>query len=78
MKFSVHEAKTHLSKLIDLVKDGEDVVILCRGKPVAQLVASRARKKPVLGGMKDAPAWPFGWQRPLTDEEADAFYEGRY
>ncbi|NHO34397.1 type II toxin-antitoxin system Phd/YefM family antitoxin [Acetobacter fallax] len=32
------EAKAHLSRLVDLAKDGESVRILRRGKVVAQLV----------------------------------------
>lgn len=32
------EAKAHLSRLVDLAKDGETVQILRRGKVVAQLV----------------------------------------
>ena len=38
MTVSVHEAKTQLSKLLDLVDEGEEVVILRRGQPVARLV----------------------------------------
>lgn len=78
MTFSVHEAKTQLSKLLDLVENGEKVVIERHGKPVAELVSARAKKKPILGGMKDWPKWPEGWDRPLTDEEADAFWDGRW
>lgn len=35
---NVHEAKTHLSKLLDSVEHGEQVVIARNGKPVADLV----------------------------------------
>lgn len=35
---NVHEAKTHLSRLLDAVERGEDVVIARAGKPVARLV----------------------------------------
>jgi prevent-host-death family protein len=35
------EAKTHLSRLIDQVEKGEEVVITRHGKPVARLVAPR-------------------------------------
>jgi prevent-host-death family protein len=40
---NVHEAKTHLSKLLDRVEHGEEIVIARNGKPVAQLVAPRPR-----------------------------------
>ncbi len=34
----VHEAKTHLSRLLNRVALGEEVVITHRGEPVARLV----------------------------------------
>ena len=40
MKVTVHEAKTHLSRLLQQVEKGEEVVV-CRGKlPVAKIVPS--------------------------------------
>ncbi len=35
---NVHEAKTHLSRLLEAVERGEDVVIARAGRPVARLV----------------------------------------
>jgi antitoxin (DNA-binding transcriptional repressor) of toxin-antitoxin stability system len=35
---NMHEAKTTLSKLVEMVEAGEEVIIARRGKPVAQLV----------------------------------------
>lgn len=78
MTFSVHEAKTQFSKLLDLVEQGEDVVIMRHGKIVAQLVAPPRQGKAVLGGMRNEPSWPTGWDRPLTDEESEAFWNGRW
>ncbi|WP_338074746.1 type II toxin-antitoxin system Phd/YefM family antitoxin [Kineococcus vitellinus] len=40
---NVHEAKTHLSRLLEAVERGEDVVIARSGKPVARLVPARSR-----------------------------------
>ncbi|WP_432512232.1 type II toxin-antitoxin system Phd/YefM family antitoxin [Kineococcus sp. SYSU DK001] len=40
---NVHEAKTHLSRLLEAVERGEDVVIARAGKPVARLVPARSR-----------------------------------
>ena len=39
MEVNIHEAKTHLSKLLERVALGEEVVIAKAGKPVAKLVA---------------------------------------
>ncbi len=36
---NVHEAKTHLSKLLERVQLGEEIIIARSGKPVARLVA---------------------------------------
>ena len=38
---NVHEAKTHLSRLLAQVEAGEEIVIARSGKPVARLVAHR-------------------------------------
>jgi prevent-host-death family protein len=35
---NVHEAKTHLSRLLERVANGEEVTIAKAGKPVARLV----------------------------------------
>jgi prevent-host-death family protein len=35
---NIHEAKTHLSRLVDDVAAGEEIVIAKAGKPVAKLV----------------------------------------
>jgi len=37
-RVGMHEAKTHLSKLVERAEAGEDVVIQRNGKPVARLV----------------------------------------
>ena len=36
-QINIHEAKTHLSKLIQRVMNGEEIVIARSGKPVAVL-----------------------------------------
>lgn len=46
---NIHEAKTHLSKLIEATNRGEDVIIARNGEPVAKLVPySEGRRKPGL------------------------------
>ncbi len=35
---NIHEAKTHLSRLLEEVEGGEEIVIARAGKPVARLV----------------------------------------
>lgn len=77
MNFSVHGAKTQLSKLLDLVEDGEAVVIERHGRPVAQLVPVRKRRNSALGAMRGEFTMTEGWERPLSDEEAETFWGGR-
>lgn len=36
--FNIHEAKTHFSKLLERVLNGEEVVIAKAGKPVARIL----------------------------------------
>jgi prevent-host-death family protein len=40
---NIHEAKTHLSRLLEQVADGEPVIIARAGKPVAKLVPLSAK-----------------------------------
>jgi prevent-host-death family protein len=40
---NIHEAKTHLSRLVERVEAGEEVVLARAGRPVARLVPYRAR-----------------------------------
>ena len=77
MNVSVHGVKTQLSKLLDLVEDGEQVVIERHGRPVAQLVPVRKRPPSALGATRGQFKMAEGWERVLTDEEAEAFWSGR-
>lgn len=38
IQVNIHEAKTHLSKLLERVMSGEKIIIAKSGKPIAQLV----------------------------------------
>jgi len=46
---NIHEAKTHLSALLKLIEDGEEVIIARNGKPVAKLVDYKEKKKRRVG-----------------------------
>jgi prevent-host-death family protein len=75
--FNIHEAKTHLSRLIEEVSDGAEIVIAKAGKPVAKLVpigrSQRARKP---GFLKGKMRISDDFDAPLPDWLLDAF-EGR-
>lgn len=70
---TTHEAKTHLSRLLNDVEAGEEVVI-CRGSaPVARLVpvtTSSAPRRPRVGTLTSAPVEVAdGAFDPLEDAE---------
>lgn len=43
---NIHEAKTHLSRFVDLAAAGEEIIIARAGKPVARLVALETLGQP--------------------------------
>ncbi len=66
---NIHEAKTHLSRLLEKVSQGEEVVIARAGKPVARLVAvteQPARRTP--GSAKDTLWVSDDFDDPLPEE----------
>lgn len=66
---NVHEAKTHLSRLLVQVEAGEEVIVARRGKPVAMLTAFKPKKRE-LGFLRGKITIPDdGFFDPLTDEE---------
>jgi prevent-host-death family protein len=54
---NMHEAKTHLSRLVDTAAKGEEVTIARAGKPVATLVAYRAPVKSRKPGAWRGKVW---------------------
>ena len=69
MEFNIHEAKTHLSKLIERVQMGEEVIIAMAGKPVVKMI--RVGRKRVLGHAAGKIRFGKGWEKPLTEAELD-------
>jgi prevent-host-death family protein len=78
MQVNVHEAKTQLSRLLELVEQGETVTIARHGKPVAELVRARPTSFP-LGAARGYPLVPPGdeWWQPMTDQEAEDWIDGK-
>lgn len=72
----MHEAKTHLSRLIEEVAAGEEVVITRRGEAVARLVASRPAASRRFGLDEGRFEIPESFDDPLPDDIQAAF-EGR-
>ena len=54
LQVTIHEAKTHLSRLIQKALEGEEIIIAKGKKPLVKLVViPELRKERRLGGAKD-------------------------
>jgi prevent-host-death family protein len=70
MKYTVHQAKTNLSRLLEEAASGKEVIIARGKEPVAQLVPiGKARKKRQLGTMAGQISYSADAFAPLTDRE---------
>jgi prevent-host-death family protein len=73
MEVNIHEAKTHLSRLIEQALAGEEVVIAKAGNPLVRLVRIEP-DRPELGSARGAFALKEGWDAPLTDAEFEDLF----
>jgi prevent-host-death family protein len=74
---NIHEAKTHLSKLLEEVCNGREVVIAKAGKPMAKLTGispAKPIRKP--GFLKGKIKIADDFDAPLPEDLLDAF-EGK-
>jgi prevent-host-death family protein len=81
-KVNIHEAKTHLSKLVERAAQGEEIVIAKAGKGMARLVPlySTQLENPRKGGwgkdlLKNVNVDAF-FDPALDKEIASQFYDG--
>ena len=65
---NVHEAKTHLSRLLLRVAGGEEIVIARAGKPVAKLVPIEPKSRRVIGQDDGLFEVPDDFDAPLPAE----------
>ena len=70
---NIHAAKTHFSRLIEEVAEGEEIVIAKAGKPVARLVPIEKPAKRALGLLKGRLKVPDDFDAPLADDIIAAF-----
>jgi prevent-host-death family protein len=76
---NIHEAKTHLSKLIEqTLSEGEGFVIARAGKPVVKVVPldQADTPKPRFGFLKGRMTFPDDFDT-FGQEEIEAMFEGR-
>ncbi len=70
---NIHEAKTHLSRLLRRVEGGEEIVIARDGAPVARLVPARSPTRRELGRDHGLYTIPGNFDDPLPEEIIIAF-----
>jgi prevent-host-death family protein len=70
---SVHEAKTHLSRLLRRVAAGEEIIIARAGKPIAILTAIGKPRRRELGIDEGKFVVPDDFDAPLPDELLEGF-----
>jgi prevent-host-death family protein len=74
---NTHEAKTHLSRLLERVAAGEEIVIGRAGKPVAKLVPYSEPKKPRQFGAWKGKVWLApDWDSEETNKEIERLFYG--
>lgn len=73
--FNVHEAKTHLSRLLRRVAGGEEVVIARDGEPIAKLVPFDGTRR-VPGRLAGRIEIAEDFDAPLPPEIASGFSGG--
>ena len=67
---NVHEAKTHLSRLLERVEAGEEITLARAGKPIARIVPYRPRRAPRKPGLWEGRVWLApDWDSPEVNAE---------
>jgi prevent-host-death family protein len=73
---NIHEAKTHLSRLVERVEAGEEIIIAKAGRPAARLVPIEGTRKPVkIGGLKSRIPVPDDFDT-MFEKEIEALFAG--
>lgn len=73
---NIHEAKTHLSRLVERVQAGEEIVIAKAGRPAARLVPIEgARRRVKIGGLKPGSPVPDDFNT-MFESEIEALFAG--
>jgi antitoxin (DNA-binding transcriptional repressor) of toxin-antitoxin stability system len=76
IKLNIHEAKTHLSRYLNRLAQGESILLCRRNTPIAEirpLPSARKEKRPI-GQAKGAFRVPKSFFDPLPGDVLDGFY----
>jgi prevent-host-death family protein len=70
---NVHQAKTHLSRLIERTHQGEEIILAKAGKPYARLVPLESSQAGRVPGLLKGLFSGDGFLEPLPEEELRAW-----
>ncbi len=74
----MHEAKTHLSRLVERAVAGEEIVIGKAGKPVARLIPYVEKREPRRLGLMRGQIWMApDWDSDEVNEAIADLFEGK-
>jgi prevent-host-death family protein len=76
---NIHQAKTHLSRLMEKVANGGSFIIAKAGKPIGRLVPLVEAEKPKkrrIGFMEGESVVPDDFDTMMADEIEEMFYGG--
>jgi prevent-host-death family protein len=73
---NMHEAKTHLSKLVDLAAKGEPFIIAKAGKPMVKVTAILRKPPQRIGFMEGQFEVPDDFDTMFQKEIEEMFYGG--
>ena len=74
--YNMHEAKTHLSRIIERVERGEEVIIDRAGTPVARIVPLRRRvNRNGIGSLAGQLDLSGDWDSPQTNADIAADFD---
>lgn len=74
---NIYEAKTQLSKLVDLAAAGHDIVIARNGKPVARLTTVNKQNRMTGFGAMNGKGWIADDFNDPLPADLQALFEGR-
>ena len=75
IRINIHEAKTHLSRYLERVEQGETIVVCRRNVPIAEIrpLPHRSQRPRPIGLAKDVLTVPESFFEPLPDDLLSAF-----
>jgi antitoxin (DNA-binding transcriptional repressor) of toxin-antitoxin stability system len=78
MEVNIYKAKNTLSDLVKRAERGEEIILSRHGRPVVKMIKLPPKTRELglfRGQIKEMDP---DWWKPMTDEEAEAFYRGDY